>query len=154
VAGRSRKSPSEQTSNRVLPGSSRHTPSAWTVLAAFVIVFILFLWLHFVLALQIASTGRQIQIGVEELNKLNRDNAAIRRDIAEAESPRALATRATELGYRLQVPVYLPLSRPISQAGDETEEDAPGMASEASEPSLWDALAEGLDTWAQAKNTP
>jgi hypothetical protein len=126
----------------------------WTVPAVFVIVFILFLWLHFVLALQIASTARQIQIGTEKLNKLDRSHAALQREIAEAESPRAMAARAKDLGYQPQVPIYLPLSRPISQSGNETGEVAEEVTPGTRSPSMWNAVAEGLSTWAQAKNAP
>lgn len=154
VAGRSRKSPSEQASSLARSSLSRHTPSSWTVLAAFIIVLILFLWLHFVLALQVASTGRQIQIGTEELQEQVRANEAIQRDIAEAESPRAMATRARDLGYGPQTPVYLPLSRPVSQPGDGTGATVRSTAVEDSSPSMWDTLADGVSTWAQAKNTP
>jgi cell division protein FtsB len=154
VAGRSHKSPSEQAPRGALPGLSRRAASSWTVLAVFVVVVILSLWLHFVLALQIASTGRQIQIKTEELHKLDRTNAALMREVARAESPRALAARAHDLGYQPQAPIYLPLSRPVSQPGAETGETGAGSAAQASSPSVWDALAGGLNTWAQAKNTP
>lgn len=154
MAGRSHKRSTEQAPNRTLPGLARRTPSSWTVLAIFVIVIILFLWLHFVLALQIASTGRQIQIATEDLHKLERANAAIQRQVAEAESPRELAERAHDLGYQPQVPVYLPLSRPISQAGDDTGDTGAGAAAQASGPPVWDALTDGLSTWTQARNTP
>lgn len=124
------------------------------MLAVLVIVTILLLWLHFVLALQIASTGRQIQIATEDLHKLKRSNAAILREISEAESPRRLAERAYDLGYRPQTPIYLPLAGTLSQTGAPIAGVGDSPAPETARDSVWNALARGLDTWAEAQNTP
>ncbi|MBN1135495.1 MAG: hypothetical protein JXM73_02870 [Anaerolineae bacterium] len=70
-------------------------------------LLILFAWLHLILALQIASTGRQIQITTEELQRLKRENMAVARDIAIAESEEKMTKRATAMGYGPQAPVYL-----------------------------------------------
>jgi len=80
-------------------------------------LLILFAWLHLILALQIASTGRQIQITTEELNKLRRDNLAIIQDTAILESEENMARRAEELGYMLQTPVYLSLGPTLPTTG-------------------------------------
>jgi len=80
-------------------------------------LLILFAWLHLILALQIASTGRQIQIATEELQKLKRDNMALVRDTAIAESEEKMAERAAALGYGPQAPVYLSLGQTLTTAG-------------------------------------
>ena len=126
----------------------------WTVPAALVVVTILLLWLHFVLALQIASTGRQIQIATEDLNEMKRQNAAIEREIAEAESPYRLAERAYDLGYRPRTPIYLPLAQPSSQTVTPVEQAGEAPLPETAGNSIWEALARSLDTWAKAQNTP
>jgi len=80
-------------------------------------LLILFAWLHLILALQIASTGRQIQITTEELNKLKRDNMAVVQDTAVAESEENMTRRAESLGYSLQTPVYLSLGQTLPTTG-------------------------------------
>jgi hypothetical protein len=80
-------------------------------------LLILFAWLHLILALQIASTGRQIQMATEELNKLRRDNLAVIRDTAIAGSEENMTKRAEAMGYALQAPVYLSLGQTLSTTG-------------------------------------
>ncbi len=80
-------------------------------------LLILFAWLHLFLALQIASTGQQIQLATEELQKLKRDNMAVVRDTAVAESEENMTRRATELGYGPQAPVYLSLGQTLGTTG-------------------------------------
>jgi hypothetical protein len=80
-------------------------------------LLILFAWLHLILALQIASTGRQIQIATEELQRLKRDNMALVRDTAIAESEEQMAERAAALGYGPQAPVYLSLGQTLTTTG-------------------------------------
>jgi hypothetical protein len=77
------------------------------------VLLILLLWLHFFIAIDITSTGREIQTKAEHLRRIGRDNAALRRRIAEAASQEELARRAKELGYSSQAPIYLPLSLPL-----------------------------------------
>ena len=88
-----------------------------TALFGGVALLILFAWLHLILALQIASTGRQIQIATEELNKLKRENMAVVQDTAVAESEENMTRRAEALGYRLQTPVYLSLGQTLPATG-------------------------------------
>ena len=80
-------------------------------------LLILFAWLHLILALQIASTGRQIQMATEELKKLKRDNMAVVRDTAVAESEEKMAARAAALDYGPQAPVYLSLDQAFAPTG-------------------------------------
>jgi len=88
-----------------------------TVLFGGAALLILFAWLHLILALQIASTGQQIQVATEELQKLKRDNAAVVLDTAVAESEEEMTRRAKELGYGPQTPVYLSLGQTLYTAG-------------------------------------
>ena len=80
-------------------------------------LLILFAWLHLILALQIASTGRQIQIATEQLDKLKRDSMAVIRDTAIIESEENMTRRATAIGYGPQAPVYLSLGQTLTTAG-------------------------------------
>jgi len=59
-------------------------PSLTVVLAAFVALFVLFLWLHFIVAQQIESVGRDIQVRTEELHKIERHIQDLQRQIAIA----------------------------------------------------------------------
>jgi hypothetical protein len=97
-----------------------------TAIAIFAVLLILFAWLDLLLALEIGSTGREIQSQMQELERLKRDNATLRLDIAEAKSPAVLESRALELGYKPQEPDYLVLSQPPIE---ETTEGASGETS-------------------------
>jgi len=103
-----------------------------TVLFGGAALLILFAWLHLILTLQIASTGRQIQIATEELQKLKRDNAAVVRDTAVTESEEKMTERAAALAYGPQAPVYLLLGQSSATDGSalgstDTQDDA-GLA--------------------------
>jgi hypothetical protein len=108
-------------------------PPARTVIIVGATFLILFAWLHLILSLQIASTGRQIQITKEKMEQIERDNLAIVRDIAAAESQKKMADRATALGYGPQAPLYLPLDQPLSMTNDPDTQDQPGPASGSSD---------------------
>jgi hypothetical protein len=90
---------------------------------------ILFAWLHLILGLQIASTGREIQVTTEELEKFKRDNLAIMHQIAVAESQENTAARAVALGYGPQAPLYLPVAQPFARTitGMESGYEAQGV---------------------------
>jgi hypothetical protein len=77
-------------------------------------LLILFGWLRLILALEIASTGRQIQILTEELASIERGNNGLRLKIATALSPERLARIAEELGYALYEPIYVPMPSPLN----------------------------------------
>jgi hypothetical protein len=85
------------------------TLSVRIVIAAFVALLILFGWLHMIQALEIASTGRDIQDKMEELKEVRRENDYLRWRIAQELSVAEMSDRARHLGYRQQEPVYLPL---------------------------------------------
>ncbi len=154
MAGQSQSSLPQEISRRIPLRLIGRVPSTRTILIIFVALLILFSWLHFILALQIASTGRQIQIQTEELQKIERENTAILQDIAEAESPRRLAERARSLGYEPQQPIYLPIRGASAGADAATGSQAPGPAAEAATPTALDRLGRAMSTWAQADRTP
>ncbi|MGD2205264.1 MAG: hypothetical protein PVH17_00675 [Anaerolineae bacterium] len=120
-----------------------------TAVIIFVALLILFRWLHLILALEIATNGRQIQLRTEELHKYERLNLAIQREIAEAESPRQLADRALSLGYRPHKPIYLRISKPLAQPKAEL-----GSRAEAATASARGALFQNLDSWSEARSEP
>ena len=82
-------------------------PSLRTIILGLVALLILFRWLHLILALQTATAGREIQIRNGDLMRQQRQNSLLSREIAEAETPRALAERARQLGLVPRSPVYL-----------------------------------------------
>jgi hypothetical protein len=119
--------------------TSSRLPSVQVTIAVFAALLILFGWLHLLLAMQIASTDRQILSKNEELRMQKRDNAAVLRHIAEAESPRNMEDRIELEDYQVGGRVYLYLP-------ELAEEDAPG--SDRSE------AAPLIDTEHQAQATP
>ncbi len=145
MAGHS--STSQPAPGRSRPRLSARPPSLRTAIIIFVGLLILFRWLHLILALQIASTGRQIDITTDELHRIERHNMALMHEIAEAEAPANLSRRAYEAGYRPRQPVYLrsdlPLARPVTglQQLEPGSADSPELASGATAFGPWDALA-------------
>ncbi len=113
MAGHSLPTPFSQA--RKQSHTDHHTPSMRTVLIIFVALLILFGWLHLILALEIASTGRQIQIKTEELKEIQRDNNNLRWKIAKIWSSAEMARRAIEEGYEPRQPIYLPPPQSSSQ---------------------------------------
>jgi len=92
-------------------------------------LLILFAWLHLIMALGIAATSREIQELGKELERIERENMGIARDIATAEMIQNLSGRAEKLGYGPQTPLYLPLSEPVSeQITGTTDVEALGSA--------------------------
>lgn len=96
-------------------GARRRGPSLPTIAALLVTLLILFLWTHFLLAHELETIGRDIQEKSRELERIERANSALERDIAANMSQAKMAERAIALGYGFQPPVYLPLSRPLGQ---------------------------------------
>ncbi len=102
-------------SRRVVPARlASRAPSLRTAIVVFIAVLILFRWLHLILALDITSTGRQIQLRTEELGQHNRAIADLKNRIAVAESPSKLSDRAQELGYGPANMVYLLLDHALA----------------------------------------
>jgi cell division protein FtsB len=101
----------QQARTRVEQG----TLSVPAIIGITVALLVLFLWMRFIVAMQIEATGRQIQAKTEELEKLERSNAALQRTIAESLSQENLSARAQALDYQIQTPVYLVISEPLAQ---------------------------------------
>jgi hypothetical protein len=142
-----RRSPRERATVRA--------PSMRLVLTVSIALLILFSWLRLILALQIASTGREIQLRSRELEKMERDSQAIQLKIAEAMSPPNLAKFSEEQGFTAHAPVYVPVSDEfLASPGKEpaiSGRDAP-PASESQ--SLWDTLVGKLDSLLEATVAP
>lgn len=115
-------SPSATHSGKRKAAHVTRTPSLRTALIIFVSVLILFRWLHLILALQITSTGRQIQASTQLLQRMERETTALQAAIAEAESPVTLAAAARRLGYQPQPLRYIHLDVPLA-APTEMEPD-------------------------------
>lgn len=143
----------------------RSLSSGQVFVVALVVLVILFLWLHLILALGIEATGRQIQIKTAELEKTRRQILAREQEAAQARSQEILASRARELGYQPQVPIYLLLLGPADQSTSDVgaeESHPPGTvagatgaeASALETLSLWVALAQSLDTSMEIETGP
>ena len=98
--------------------NSRRIPVLHIVVAVVIAVLLLFLWMHFLLAMQIEATGRQIHEEMVVLDRLERQNAALGRKISESNSQELLNRRAEEMGYEIRTPHYLPLARPLLDPGN------------------------------------
>jgi cytoskeletal protein RodZ len=94
----------------------RKSPSLQVIFVAFVALVILFLWLNFVLAQEIESIGREIQVRTEKLGTVERRHEALVKEISTTGSQQEMAARASALGYQPQTPVYLAVPEPIVQA--------------------------------------
>ena len=137
-------------------------PSLTVVLAVFVALFVLFLWLHFIVAQQIESVGREIQVKTEELHRIERQIQDLQRQIAIAGSQKRLALRAQSLGYQPQKPVYLRVHGPLPP--DTTSIEGPvgrmssmlfGFTSELTQTSsTWDALTSEMNAGSTVPDAP
>jgi hypothetical protein len=109
--------------NGQLNGSSNRkriaSPSMQTTTVVFVALFVLFLWLNFVMAEQIESRGRAIQVKTEELRTIERQQKALLKEISVAGSEQRMAEEAKALGYRPQTPIYLAVAQPLAQSRGE-----------------------------------
>jgi hypothetical protein len=126
MASRSLPIPTRQAQKQVQTRTWAHAPSLRAAIIAFVAVLILFRWLHLILALQIASTGRQIQLENVELQRLERANSELQRRIAAAESPGLLADEAIQLGYAPRSPLYVRVAELIGSPQNGAGRGAPG----------------------------
>ncbi len=104
-------------SGRLLSGRKRRGRGAFPthiVIAVFVALLILFFWLQFLAAQQIETLGRQIMETNRELERVQRENAALEHAICAETAQERMAQRAEALGYDLQPPVYLLLAEPLA----------------------------------------
>jgi hypothetical protein len=151
VAGHSTSSQMQQAPEQARPRLSARAPSLRTAVIIFIGLLILFRWLHLILALQLASTGRQIQIATEELQRIERHNMTLVRDISEAESPASLSDRATQAGYGPVQPIYVHTDQPLARppAGAEIlsaiEQDQAALPPGAASLAPWDVPGAEMD---------
>ena len=137
-------------------------PSLTVILAVFVALFVLFLWLHFIVSQQIESVGRDIQVKTEELHRIERHIQDLQRQIAIAGSQKRLALQAQSLGYQPQKPVYLRVQEPLPP--DKTAIEGPGshmssmlfgFTSPVTQTSpTWDALTSQMNSGIVAPDSP
>jgi cell division protein FtsB len=129
-------------SSTLLKQGRNHRPSMQAVLVIFIALFVLFLWFTFVLNQEIESIGRQIQERTDELRANERRREAILKEISASESQRDMSRRAEQLGYQPQVPIYLPVTKPL--AGARRDGPAHGFLDMPTSGQEWPAL--GLET--------
>lgn len=92
----------------------RRSPSIQALIVIFITVFILLLWFSFGLTQQIESMGRQLQVKTEDLELLQRQADAYRKEISVKGSQLNMAERARLLGYEPQAPFWLPITEPLA----------------------------------------
>lgn len=152
--------PSEpRSSKRALPtGVASRAPSLRTAVILFIAVLILFRWLHLILALDITSTGRQIQSRTDELHRHQRVIADIQLRIAVAEAPGRLTELARQLGYGQRQAIYVQVDEPLvplTASGSAKEGGATKQESLSDQAdgllSNWGAV---LGTWAGEGTSP
>lgn len=119
MASHSAPMPAAQARERTRAGENNRALPVQAAIGIFAVLLILFSWLHLVSALQVASTDRQIYERGKELEKLERDNAAILLQSAESWTPKGLEEEAIRQGYKPQIPLYIPLSRNSSKPTDD-----------------------------------
>ena len=135
--------------------SSRRIPALHIIVAVLIALLLLFLWMRFILAMQLETTGREIQEEMVVLERLERQNAALGRKIAENSSQEVLTRRVQEMGYELKTPHYLSLARPLLEPGNGSSEE--GTRSSASSDDVDTTLPGALplfDVLADAFSTP
>lgn len=148
----------KQSRNR----TATRTRSVRMVIAVFVALLILFSWLRLILALEIASTGRQIQEKTEERDKIIRSNNDKQFKISELMSPTSLSDAAYDKGFRPHKPIYVPLPQPFSgstrvEGVDELEFPATDIDEQELPPegqSLIDLATRELDTLLEVEVQP
>lgn len=118
MASRSLSMPVIGVRKRTQALASRQSPPLQRTAILLVALVILFLWMQFIMALQIESTGRKIQTQTRELQKLERANDALRSQLAEVDSQANLSQRAFAMDYQVQSPVYIMLDEPLAAAQD------------------------------------
>ena len=153
--------PSERTQVRTRVQGSTPVLPIRTAIMVFSALLILFGWLHLILALQIASTDRQILEQSSVLDKAKRDKAAIMLQLAKAQSPEEMEKRAIRAKYRRQEPLYLFMAQSsvehINAPAAESTSLAASIATENSQPqeeSLLETFISELADWIKAQIVP
>lgn len=135
---------SSQASPVILRHRKKRAPAAGIVLAVLVAFLILFQWLHFILAQRIESAGREIQVKTAELQRIERHNHELRRQISIAGSQERMARRSSNMGYAAQRPVYLLVDEPLppaSRSSQLLDRELAGTAEDIAEATGWPASA-------------
>jgi len=154
--------PLPRTRGKSREGVVARRPSVRVLIAVSVALLILFSWLRMILALEIASTGRKIQLKTEELESIERGNDKVRLQIARALSPERLAPLAEEMGFQPQEPIYIHWSESAAEPADSgiTDQDRlqlllhDGQSSTSEEPSLLDIAADEIEILLETTATP
>jgi len=147
-----------QATKRSQAHASVRVPTLRTASIILIAVLILFRWLHLILALDITSTGRQIQKKTMELHQLERANAELQLQVAEGESPGRLSEEAARLGYQPRPPLYISVDQPMGSSmdkaklGQESTQAGPPFASAGS--AIPEGFARGLSLWLATESRP
>jgi hypothetical protein len=104
--------PVPQARARTETNTTSRLPSVRVAIAVLAALLILFGWLHLLLAMQIASTDREILTKKGDLSIQKRDNAAVLRLIATAEAPEIMWDRSQVEGLVEGERVYLHIPLP------------------------------------------
>ena len=134
-------------------------PTLRTAFILFMVLLILFGWLHLILAMHIASTTRLIHQEEKVRDKLDRDRAALLQQIAEAESPGNMEARLEADDYVLGEPLFLGASSPVTlEADDDVGIGSPSSGSATSTEtgssmsgSLLNSVLGELGTWSETE---
>jgi hypothetical protein len=102
---------------RGVPAAGTRARSLRLALIALVAVLIGFRWLNLILALETTSTGRQIQSRTADLSSIERENASLEAQIAEALAPNRMAAEAVRLGFMARSPIYLRVEAAAGESG-------------------------------------
>lgn len=102
----------------------KKSPGIQFAAAAVVALLILSLWLHLLLALEIESIGREIDVKTAELERLQRRNLATMDQITRLESQRRMAEEAVAMGFRAQQPLYLTVNEPLVPSASRMDDSA------------------------------
>lgn len=139
---------------------SVNAPSLRAVIAVFIALFILFGWLHLILTLEIALTGREIQIKTEELEAITRHKSSLQEQISTMESPAVLAPAAHEMGFADRTPLYVPLPGELADQSSgggsawQASSDVPSGEPDSVDGAHWTVSRETLTTVFAAQTTP
>ena len=151
-----------QATERVEQNLYTRTIPMRTIIAVFSALLILFAWLHFVLALQIATINQQIYNESQGLVRHERQNAVILLRIAEAESPQNFEQRAIQGQYKPQNPKYLVVKQILDSNAEDRTLDRDRVPTSAAavqrmpveDRALADVLADRLSTWLHIEIRP
>lgn len=151
------RSPSAPTLRMRKQARGRSRPPIQIVVAVFVTLLILFLWMQFLVAQESESLGREIVETTQELERTERDNAALENAISELLSQEYMAGRAEVMGYVLQSPVYILFPEPLAPPADEQtelESSRSTVTSDEASRTLFGAVAHTLDMSPEMASEP